>query len=239
MINVLFLATSVVSTVIAVANASPAVNHGSLVASPTISSLDAQSPKPKSSGAEPEQISAKSSVAKISTDGHTRQVQSISESSIGVDRLSAADSITALSLVITAVTLMFSLGTSWFVQRQKELGESLEKIEKLRSREEAYLNLIELRLIAEQELLQFFAFQWNSNELAATALVNVRLSLELLTTIEHQRRRDALQKLSGVIGPAYLYDLPNCRIYFQEVENYLLSNNIAQRGSTDCNPFIS
>jgi hypothetical protein len=77
-------------------------------------------------------------------------------SEAGHPTTTSADSISALSIVVAVVTLLLSLSTTWIANRQKELSHVLQELDDKNQREEMRLHLIELRLMAQSELLEYF-----------------------------------------------------------------------------------
>ena len=145
----------------------------------------------------------------------------------------SADSISVLGLIMASVTLMLSLGSTWLVTRQREIGLELQKLESLRVREEMRLSLINYRLLAESELAKYSHQTWGTH----ASFIKLRPELELLASDNPVHRRNAKLKLSSHIGVGLRPQLPATFEYCIEIKHYLIFNRLAKSNETYCELF--
>jgi hypothetical protein len=164
------------------------------------------------------------------------QTGTLPSNSTGSSPPPTADTIAVLGIVIAAVTLMLSLGTSSIATLQKRLQDAVMEIDDRTTREKTRNALIEHRLAVQFELLNYFRSTRGSESATATVYY-LMPAFELLSSEKEDHRRKAYWSLRSYIGRAIRDKVPATWRYCIEVEHYLLSNKLANEGHTHCGIF--
>lgn|GEM_PF-3023561 len=148
--------------------------------------------------------------------------------------VTAADTLAALSMIIAAVTLMLTLGTTWFVTRQKELEKLLVEHEKQKKES---LKLIDLRLSAESEILERYSRITKSPSAAAAQAAFITPYLQLLRSSDPEIRQKAHRKLSPFFSLGVIGSYKHTAQYIEALKAYLLKYQLADKTNHFCDLF--